>query len=625
MSTNTVTVSATPETISATPDTVYVTADAKPHRGGPLLRSKDDETHDLQDVLVRFDEAAYRDWPNDAGFDGLTEERGPISLAVSGMIPSYVAGSLFRTGPGFSKVEGTPKGTFQPSHWFDGLAQTHRFDIRTDHQGKVQVSYSSRLQSEELMEHIKKTGSFRNFTFAQKQDPCLGLFSKLMGTWVATTQPNKDKWMDNVSVAVLPNVPGLESASGNLIGKIPSSNGPPLSSGHRPPLPGINNIWLTTDNSSLKQIDPMTLEPIGFAEQQILHPSLKGPLSCAHAQRDPVTGDLYNLNLDIGMATIYRLFCVRAATGKTEILAEIKGSDIKPAYLHSFFMSENYVVVCIPSSHLGWNGIKVPWVKNMVDAIEPFSEDKKTQWIVVDRVHGRGIVGRFESEASFFFHAVNAFEEDDGSKIVCDVVEYKGLDVIHKMYYDVILQQDGADRKFWNDKERAKRAMASLNRYRLDLSALPKNGKGTPEKYISIPAPHAGELPTMNPLYSTKRHRYVYSIPYRGMSTAPDCLVKTDVLTRDALFWDPPHGHCPGEGIFVPDPNGTEEDDGVLLSVVLDGHNRTSYLLCLDAKTMAELGRAEVGFAVAMGFHGAHIRLDGPEVKRVEGDAKLSS
>ncbi|KAI6119973.1 carotenoid oxygenase [Pisolithus croceorrhizus] len=54
------------------------------------------------------------------------------------------------------------------------------------------------------------------------------------------------------------------------------------------------------------------------------------------------------------------------------------------------------------------------------------------------------------------------------------------------------------------------------------------------------------------------------------------------------------HGHSPGEAIFVPNPNGAAEDDGVLPSVVLDGCAEKSYLLVLDAKTMKEAVRADV-------------------------------
>jgi torulene dioxygenase len=44
------------------------------------------------------------------------------------------------------------------------------------------------------------------------------------------------------------------------------------------------------------------------------------------------------------------------------------------------------------------------------------------------------------------------------------------------------------------------------------------------------------------------------------------------------------------------------------LSVVLDGFKETSYLVCLDARTMKEIGRANCGVPVGFGFHGAHIK-----------------
>ena len=48
------------------------------------------------------------------------------------------------------------------------------------------------------------------------------------------------------------------------------------------------------------------------------------------------------------------------------------------------------------------------------------------------------------------------------------------------------------------------------------------------------------------------------------------------------------------------------EDDGVLLSVVLDASERTSYLLVLDARDLSELARAAVPHHIPFGFHGTH-------------------
>jgi torulene dioxygenase len=89
------------------------------------------------------------------------------------------------------------------------------------------------------------------------------------------------------------------------------------------------------------------------------------------------------------------------------------------------------------------------------------------------------------------------------------------------------------------------------------------------------------------------------------LSTFYDGLVKYDAETHTALIWSQ-HGHSGGEPIFVPNPDGTTEDDGILLSVVLDGYTETSYLVVLDAKSLTEIGRASMEWPVGFGFHGAH-------------------
>jgi torulene dioxygenase len=125
-------------------------------------------------------------------------------------------------------------------------------------------------------------------------------------------------------------------------------------------------------------------------------------------------------------------------------------------------------------------------------------------------------------------------------------------------------------------------------------------------------SPHIGDMPVINPRYRCRKHRYGYFLISRVLSTLFDGIVKVDTETSEVLRWEGPQGHTPGEAIFVPRPAVSEgevvdEDDGVLLSVVLDGANRTSYLLCLDAKNMTELGRAECEFAIAIGLHGRHV------------------
>jgi carotenoid cleavage dioxygenase-like enzyme len=55
---------------------------------------------------------------------------------------------------------------------------------------------------------------------------------------------------------------------------------------------------------------------------------------------------------------------------------------------------------------------------------------------------------------------------------------------------------------------------------------------------------------------------------------------------------------------FVPAPNATREDNGVLLTPVMDGQKRQSYLLLLNATTMTTINRAYLPSLVPFTIHG---------------------
>jgi len=246
----------------------------------------------------------------------------------------------------------------------------------------------------------------------------------------------------------------------------------------------------------------------------------------------------------------------------------------------------------------------------MMDALAPFDASQKTRWFVVDRKHGRGVVAEFESQAGFCFHTVNCWQERDGEgegeSLVCEFAEYEDLGILESLYYENMTCEGGNAVTF--REERGEGCMASMVRYRLSgIGKEKKRDVGRADRIARIPKRQAGDLPTMNPRFRMRESRYVYSVLNRGLSTFFDGLSKVDMKTGEVLYWDNPKGHTPGEAIFVPDPEGREEDDGVLLSVVLDGFEKRSYLICLDARTMGELGRADVQCVVGFGFHGVHV------------------
>lgn len=532
-----------------------------------------------------------------------------MELAVTGEIPGWAAGVLYRTGIGPNEVETEQNKPFKVNHWFDALAVVHRFQILApdkDHPS-VRVIYNSRSTCDKLIENVKKTGKADYITFARKYDPCATFFQKAMSVFHSPSSA-VGKSPDDVSMSVTlsVNFPGLNSKAQKK------------TSGHAS---GIQTLCNKTDNSMLQMLDPETLEPTGVADQSVLHPDLKGPLSAAHSRSDPVTGDVYNYNLDFGRTATYRVFQVSASTGETTVLAKIPGAD--PAYIHSFFMTENYLILCVWNSFFSAAGVKILWHRNIVDALQDYDASRPARWYVIDRRTpangGQGVVAAYESQDFYCFHTVNAYEvpssSGSGTDIVADLVAYNNLDILKRFYLDNVVSTSKSAAE-WTANTPYNYA---YKRFRLpSIPDKPVSSSGSNPRakleFQSEPA-DAPELPTLNPRCVTRPHRYVYGVTATGKSTFLDGLVKFDTQTREATHWIA-HAQNAGEPIFVPRPRQEEEeegddepdeDDGVLLSVVLDGLVGKSYLLVLDAKTMTEVARAHANGPIGFGLHGTHV------------------
>ena len=516
-------------------------------------------------------------------------------------------GILYRTGPGGHQVATSKNKTFAASHWFDGFAQTHRFELSPPSEGRfiTRVKYNSRHTCDKLVEKVRNSGEMAISSFGQQADPCESFFKKVMSSFqVATSGGSKTASDVNVGVTVKANMPVPEELARREKARPESTDGSSSSQ--------IRSLWLKTDNASLQCIDPTTLEPIDAVRQPQLHPDLKGPLTGAHSRTDPITGDWYNYNLETGRHATYRVFSVSAETGKTSILATITGGPIKAAYLHSIMLTERYVILCIYDAYYAKGGAKILWTRNLLDAME-FDPNKKNLWLVVDRWHGQGLVGTYESDPFFAFHPVNAWEqasETESGKvdIVADIPTYPNLDILKRFYYHNLKGTSPSALNYVDGKGQT--CKASLTRFKLTdvgSTTIPVTGKpGKITVLFAAAREDSPELPTFNPRYATKPSRYIYGNCDRGNSTFLDGLIKYDSETRTSVA-RVRHAQSPGEPIFLADPEGTEEDDGVCLSVVLDGTKGRSYLLVLDAGTFEEVGRAEMETVVPFGFHGSHV------------------
>lgn len=154
--------------------------------------------------------------------------------------------------------------------------------------------------------------------------------------------------------------------------------------------------------------------------------------------------------------------------------------------------------------------------------------------------------------------------------------------------------------------------MGRARRFRLqDARSSQAPASGARDAVVEFTLPQI-ELPTVRPELYHKPYRYAYGIHKldpKTHHTFADGIIKLDMNSSGSLdamahkTWLMP-GCTPSEPIFVSRPGGEAEDDGVLLSIVLDEKRLQSVLVILDAQEMKEVARAEMRHVFPIGFHG---------------------
>lgn len=326
------------------------------------------------------------------------------------------------------------------------------------------------------------------------------------------------------------------------------------------------------------EFDLETLRSVGvFSYEQ----GQVGQMTTVHPQFDPAGDEVYNLVTRYHQRSHYRFYRMRGA-GRPELAASMAVGE--PGYLHSFGMSRNYLVlaefplVVNPLSLLLWLR---PYIENF-----RWKPGRGAPFYVFDRRTGR-LAGRFEADPYFAFHHVNAFER--GDELVVDLVAYEDAGIIQSYYLSRL-----AD-------EHAELPWGRLRRYRLPLRA--GRGRATYETVADV----CMELPRFDyeRLNMDPSYRYVYAVSLRPEQRRGfyNQLVKVDAQTGATAAWHAPECY-PGEPIFVGAPGRRAEDEGVVLSVVLDAARGCSFLLALDAQSFEERARATIPQHVLFGYHG---------------------
>lgn len=339
-----------------------------------------------------------------------------------------------------------------------------------------------------------------------------------------------------------------------------------------------------TESPTALVFDPDTLET---TDRRDLTAGLDCDLTLAHVHYDHDEGAFYNLGVSYGRETVFTLFRRPADGGAPTPLTRLRFDEAP--YVHSFAMTERYAVVTVNAFGLDTTKLLSGAVtrETFLDAFEPL--DAPTRFVVLDRETGEHVT-TVTAPPAFVYHHANAYERED--ELVVDLVAFADDRAVTGLTL-ANLRSDDPDLP-----------VGDLYRYRLPLSG----EEATRERL------HAGpvEFPMINyRRVGGQRHRYVYLAETDNGSSLPTAVSKVDTQGGTVRQWREP-GTYPGEPVFVERPDATAEDDGVLLTVLLVPEDDRSALVCLDAATLEEQGRARLPHRLPYGFHGQFYGPDSP-------------
>jgi beta,beta-carotene 9',10'-dioxygenase len=430
------------------------------------------------------------------------------------------------------------------AHWFDGLAMLHAFSF-----GNGQVSYTNKFLRTNAYDQVFKKGSLHYDGFAE--DPCRSLFKRFF-TWFV---PKSHPYLHNANV----NVAKL-----------------------------ADQYVALTETPLPVSFDPQTLATLGVLEYQDKLPREKCWES-AHPHYDLEAKRTLNYLIQYGRTSYYTLYSLADGSSQREVISRVPVQ--KPSYMHSFAVTENYIIFT-----------EFPFVVKPLDLllkgeafIKNFSwePERGTQFLVVDRKNGQ-VVGKYKTHPFFAFHHANAFEAN--GNIYLDIVVYDDARIIS----DIATHFRQTDEKQKSPVEPVQFA-SHLDRFVLSL----QKGELSAQTLVQGTV----EFPRINGNFDGKPYTYLYLIDARGPVSSEDMrsIYKVNTQTREMVQWSA-KGCYPGEPIFVGAPHAENEDDGVILSLVLDLFRHSSFLLVLDATTFQEIGRAQVTHAIPAGLHGQYFQ-----------------
>lgn len=504
-------------------------------------------------------------WPSEAARrslyqSSLVDRVDGLYAKVVGRMPDWIKGSFYRNGPG----------KFEGAHAvFDGCAMVVRFNISG---AENQVVVSQRFLETTYYQHYKATGQI-SWRLAHDPGQCGSLHQlRYAGGLMKGALKHGVSMGDNALISIF--------AQGDKL------------------------VAHTETSAGTYLVDPDTLETLGRVQYK---DKVHGMVKTAHPffTRD---GDIVNLAADFTpwwdgqYMRVPEITVCRQKPGSQDVREKIASVPYqrasRPTWVHQVPLSESWAVVIQNPAYYNVKAMVLGTpTKYMVFDWQP--EDGTLIHAV--RLDGSQVKS-FRAPPFLATHYVNAFESEDG----------------RFLHVDAAVTDDPSLMSHWTlANARAGPRLGKqipnsvLRRITIDLEAPDGSYLGSPTLSLFqqlVPDELHGrsfELPSINPQYASRRHRFAYGTCAVRPTNAWNALCKLDTVTGDVKTWHEPGAVC-WEPVFVPRPGAQAEDSGLALSTLMQADGRTA-LLMLDGSTFKEVARAVMPYGAPNGFHGCFV------------------
>jgi carotenoid cleavage dioxygenase len=315
----------------------------------------------------------------------------------------------------------------------------------------------------------------------------------------------------------------------------------------------------------------------------------------AHPKVDERTGEMlffgYNMmGLDMAKGTPVPFLQYSVASKNGEIVHTTPIDLPVGVMMHDFAVTERYSIF-----------LNLPYTFSLQRAMQgenPFSwePDRGAHFGILPRHAGQSQIKWFSAPACYIFHTLNAFEE--GDEVVLDACRMASVDL---SALDSTAVTDQTVRAQMNPESSPR-----LHRWRFNMVT----GGVQDEALDDAPS----DFPRVADSLTGYKTRYGYSARFRNGGAMPeaDAALKYDLQTGKSQAHIHGKNRSSGEGVFVPRPGGTAEDDGWLVSFVYDGNSGGSEFVVINAQDFeaAPVARVLLPQRVPYGFHGSWISSD---------------